>query len=494
MHTDIVIITILTDCELPAVLRAFNIDPTKSPDRIHKGTRFWNTSINNKNIDVDLKVVITAIGEAGNSNSSAFTMEILKEYEPSLICLVGIAAGVHPNLSLGDVVISREVLGYETEKLLPEDVEGRPVHKEPPFSIRQDINHFQGLINKEEIEKKIRTQLEFFSKDSLPPQELIPVSRKVKPVTIASGEKLFGDGSLPTLANIYHDSRILAGEMEGIGFSISSDRGNCPWIIIRGISDFGDPTSKDGRYKDKFHNIASIAAAEVTKLFLEHGYSGSLKPFRGSSVNNVLQTIHPIKVRTILMTIHNKTGIEPLLLHFKNHNITIVATPNTSNFLKSLGYKPIVTFEFAKCTPISLSRGILHPYILAAIAADSHNIAHMQELHDLGINKIDLVFVNTKDPVFSDEADEAKLLDQLSDVQIGGPSLLRWTIKHWRTCAAVVDSGDYTTLLRNMEMNDNELSISTRLRLLSRALHYLSYKDSQTSQIFNALWPNTTWR
>jgi phosphoribosylaminoimidazolecarboxamide formyltransferase/IMP cyclohydrolase len=258
---------------------------------------------------------------------------------------------------------------------------------------------------------------------------------------------------------------------------------------VRGISDYGDPSSKDGRYKDKFHILASIAAAEVAKLFLEMGYTASIAGGRGSAVAETFQDTPPLKVKTVLMTMYSKEGILPLLDYFKSEGIGVIATPNTSKYLKSTGYDCTLTHEFTQSKPISFIRGTLHPYILAAIAANRLDHAQVEELKKVGINKIDLVFVNTLDPLVTDDATTAELLEQLANIQTGGPSLLRWAIKQWRTCTAVVNPADYPLLLRDLKENHNVISPIVRARLLSRALQYLADKDSQTARLLNGLWP-----
>jgi len=190
-----------------------------------------------------------------------------------------------------------------------------------------------------------------------------------------------------------------------------------------------------------------------------------------------------------LVTMHDKNGIEPLLTHFHTSGVEVVATPNTAKFLHALGYTPLTTFEFTKCKPIWNLRGSLHPHILAAIEADPSKPIQVEELNSVGIKKIDMIFVNTKDPVVSDEEEPTRVLQQLAKVNIGGPGLLRWVIKNWRTCAAVVDSGDYPALLSDLKNNNNRLSLSIRIRLLMHALQYLSYKDNQSANLLKAFWP-----
>jgi nucleoside phosphorylase len=491
MPTDVGILTVLPDCELPAVLRAFKVPRNSKPERIG-AVRYWKVDLptSSEHPRGTLRLVITAIGEAGNADASAATTALLKDHRPSLVCLVGIAAGVQQEISRGDVVLARGILGYEMEKLRPGKREGKPQHKEPPFPIRNDLAHFFGRIPATQLSKRIKQHARRIDPENLPPADMTPERYKVKwPYVIASGEKIFGDGTLEQLSDQYHDSRIIAGEMEGIGFAVAAEREGCAWAVIRGISDHGDPKSKDGRYKDRFHHLASISAAEVTRLFLELGYSGPLAPDHPVDVIDLFRDSPPIRVKRVLITAHDKYGLEPLIEHFNANRVEIVATPNTAKHLRALGCKPSITFEFTRCRQLSFVRGTLHPYILGAIAADPRDVDQLNELSSVGVGKIDLVIVNTKDPHVPEDASSPQLLGLLSDVQIGGPSLLRWTIKQWRTCAAVVDPSDYQRLLHDLQENNNEVSATMRSHLLSRALQRLADRDQETAKLLNALWP-----
>lgn len=277
MQMDVGIVCVLTDSELPAVLRAFGISPDHRADENVEGSRYWLVNIVSQAQRRKLRVVITAVGESGNPSASAATTSLIMKYQPGLVCLVGIAAGVQTQLALGDIVIASSVIGYEKEKLLPgDDRDLRPTHKEPPFAIRADLQHFIGRFPYDRLRAGVASQVAALSAASLPPLHLMPSEIHVVAKSIASGEKIFGDGSLADLARTYQDKRIVAGEMEGVGFAVAAERKRCAWIIVRGISDFGDPTSKDGRNKDRFHNFASITAAETTLLFLETQYSAAI--------------------------------------------------------------------------------------------------------------------------------------------------------------------------------------------------------------------------
>jgi nucleoside phosphorylase len=489
VQTDVGIVTILADCELPAVLRAFGRMADAEPDATDGGTRYWLADVECRPLRRRLSVVITVVGESGNSDVSAATTSLIENYRPSLVCLSGIAAGVAGQVRLGDAIIGFEILGYEKEKLLPGDErDRRPSHKEPWYATRADTVLFLSHLPEDTLTGRIDGQLRALPRRALPPRRLIPKPVRVVHKIIASGEKLFGDGSLRTLAETFHDKRIVAGEMEAFGFAVAAERKHCPWLVCRGISDYGDPRSKDGRYKDRFHNYASVVAAEVTHLFLEKDYSGPPPPLSVEAVQEAIATVPDLHVRTVLVTIHDKTGFEPLIRYFIEQHINIVATPNTAAYLRSLGCEPQLTFDFSHCRQISFTRGTLHPYILAATAADPTNADQLAELRAADIAKIELVVVNTKEPQFDDSLSHSELLHRLGDVQIGGASLLRWVVKHWRSCAAVVSPDDYVAVLRSMREHDNVVPLPMRARLLNRALQYVSYKDAETARLLNALW------
>jgi hypothetical protein len=82
------------------------------------------------------------------------------------------------------------------------------------------------------------------------------------------------------LAELNRDKDLIrVGEMEGLGFARACNDQSppVPWLIIRGISDYGDK-SKDGKKrggpkKDEFHACAAAAAATFFRVFLDRSYT-----------------------------------------------------------------------------------------------------------------------------------------------------------------------------------------------------------------------------
>jgi nucleoside phosphorylase len=57
---------------------------------------------------------------------------------------------------------------------------------------------------------------------------------------ILAGGKLLEDGSLPRRADEAH-ARIMAAEMDGAGFAAACEQQRRPWVVVRGIADYGEP-------------------------------------------------------------------------------------------------------------------------------------------------------------------------------------------------------------------------------------------------------------
>ncbi len=270
---DIGIITALPDIELPAVLKTFDLDPKRHEDESIENHRYWFSSIQSLKTQKNLKIVITSIGTSGNIASASATKTLIRNYNPNLLVLVGIAAGLKNKVNLLDVVISENVVGYEYERLTPEGKEQRPKFEHPPHHILQDIRFFEQQVDTVYWNNLFKTLQASLDSKQLPLESISSIPKALLG-TVASGEKLLADGSLADIQKKY-DEKIRAGEMEGIGFSIVSEQDRIPWIVIRGISDFGDPSTKDGRLKDQYHFSAANSASSWLRIFLESAYSGS---------------------------------------------------------------------------------------------------------------------------------------------------------------------------------------------------------------------------
>lgn len=270
---DIGVLTVIP-AELEATLAAFDVkkkkDGFKSPD----GTNYWRTEIRSQRDKRKYNVVISCIGSTGNYDSAAATTALIKEHYPQIVFLLGIAAGVRGAIKIGEVVLSERVIAYEPAALRRRGkrsiVEPRTDAATVEHSIEQDIVAYQPsqtglnrLLHK--IGGKIPEPQPGKEQDY---SAYVASSICVRASTIATGEKLLRDPEkLKTLRRNVH-GKIEVGEMEAGGFYRACRRERVVWLVVRGISDFGDHLKSD-----EFHEFASRSAAAVLVNFVRTGLS-----------------------------------------------------------------------------------------------------------------------------------------------------------------------------------------------------------------------------
>jgi nucleoside phosphorylase len=191
---------------------------------------------------------------------------------------MGIAAGIRNRIKIGEVALSDQVVAYEPASLVKgkHNVRkhiSRPVMPRIVHGLSQDLSNYlasfeakSGRVEKifenlggEYPKKQGKSRAEF--------QKHVAVKASIRASTIASGEKLLKDGlTLYTTQRIH--GKIEVGEMEAVGLAIACEWFDVPWIVVRGISDFGD------RFKDdRFHDFAAMMAASATYDFVKYGLS-----------------------------------------------------------------------------------------------------------------------------------------------------------------------------------------------------------------------------
>ncbi|HVG62431.1 MAG TPA: tetratricopeptide repeat protein [Hyalangium sp.] len=269
-QADIAILTVVP-AELIAARDALGI-PESARFKDEAGTVCYRGKVRSALTRRDYDVVLTCIGRAGNALSAAAVQDGIARYSPQAVLLVGIAAGVRDKVRIGDVVLSERVVAYEPAAVTREQeggsrLEPRPEIRTPPHRMQQDIVHYRP------DEARLRARFErlggTFPSHATGEEALyqahVATRLTAKVATVASGEKLLRDpDKLLEIRSLHGKTEV--GEMEAAGLVEACERSQVPWLVVRGISDFGDEF-KD----DRFHEFASRAAAAVMADFLEHG-------------------------------------------------------------------------------------------------------------------------------------------------------------------------------------------------------------------------------
>lgn len=262
----------LPEIELPALQLAFGLRLGSKPSKEAKGERYWITSLNTE-AGQTLRIVISCVGLSGNTESQIPTERLIEIFEPELLLFTGIGCGIK-KYKLGDVATSDAVWAYEYLKTTRKGPLDRSRAKNTPRHVQDDVSFFSDV---DKWRSHVRKCMRSAPKD-LRPRKSLTHPELNRSVWIASGEKVLGNGELSRL-NARHDM-IRAGEMEGYGFATACEdrRPLVPWLVIRGISDYGDGTKdRVGKTKlprkDEYHFAAAQAAACFAYQLLHCTYS-----------------------------------------------------------------------------------------------------------------------------------------------------------------------------------------------------------------------------
>ena len=282
---DVMVLTVIPE-ELEAARRVLDVgtaDRDKGPD----GTVYFHKTVPSA-LATEYAVALLCIGSAGNPEAAAVASTAIARLKPRAALLMGIAAGMRGKVRIGDVVLSERVVAYEPAAVVSAGgttvEEPRPEIERPPHSMLQDAVTYRPAPD--------RVHSAFVRSGGAipaapPGQEAefaahVATSIAVRRSTIASGEKLLRDPSKLHAVRRLH-GKVEVGEMEAAGFVAACRISAVPWMVFRGISDFGDEL-KD----DRFHGLAACAASAVLFDFVTHGLDlGRFAPLRVNGVGAV---------------------------------------------------------------------------------------------------------------------------------------------------------------------------------------------------------------
>jgi nucleoside phosphorylase len=236
-----------------------------------QGTTYQQGIFSNGESSWDVKVVQTG---AGNVGVAFETERAISYFRPRVVLFIGVAGGVK-DVSLGDVVASTKIYGYESGKA---DSKFSP----RPEAVPASYNLIQ-LARAESRKTDWLRQLRLESK----------YTPHVFVAPMASGEKVIYSTTSETfrlLQENYNDA--IAVEMEGWGFLKAAQANQqVSAIVIRGISDLLDGKSEVDQSGSQ--EIASCHASAFAFTMLAHLELGITEIYNSPipEDNNVLPSI-----------------------------------------------------------------------------------------------------------------------------------------------------------------------------------------------------------
>ena len=189
-------------------------------------------------------------------------------------------------------------------------------------------------------------------------------------------------------------------------------------------------------------------------------------------------------IRTALISVFDKTNLEPLVKKLSDLGVEIYSTGGTQSFIENMGID-VVPVEDLTSYPSILGGRVktLHPKVFGGILSRRDLEEDQKEVEKYEIPFIDLVVVDLY-PFEETVASGASEADIIEKIDIGGISLIRAAAKNFKDVAIVSHRGQYGALLDILETKEGATTLDDRKKLASEAFAVSSHYDSSIFEFF----------
>ena len=199
-----------------------------------------------------------------------------------------------------------------------------------------------------------------------------------------------------------------------------------------------------------------------------------------------------VRLKRALLSCYDKTGLDKLAkVLSKEANIELIASGGTAKHLKNAGLKitsveEITNFPEMPGGMVKTIHPKIHAMILAEIntskeLVDKTNPDQLQFLKNHEIKPIDFVVCNLypfKETVIKQSSIEACR----SQIDIGGPALIRAAAKNYPRVAVITNPDQYEHFLRQIEKQDWRTTFEQRVELAKQAFQAIAEYDYQIAK------------
>jgi len=195
------------------------------------------------------------------------------------------------------------------------------------------------------------------------------------------------------------------------------------------------------------------------------------------------------KITSALVSVFNKDGLEEIIGLLQKHNIAIISTGGTAEFIRKLGVS-VVEVETITNFPSVFGGRVktLTPQIFGGILNRRDNESDQKEKEKYNIQDIDLVIVDLypfEETLKSFQDGKASDEEVIEKIDIGGISLIRAAAKNFNDVVIVPSKNQYAKLAEILK-NGDETTIEERKVFASDAFIVTSHYDIAISGYFNS--------
>ncbi len=184
------------------------------------------------------------------------------------------------------------------------------------------------------------------------------------------------------------------------------------------------------------------------------------------------------KISTALISVFDKTGLEPLVQTLHDMNVEIISTGGTQTFIEKLGV-PVTPVEQLTGYPSILGGRVktLHPKVFGGILNRRNDSGDQEQMKQYELQSIDLVVVDLypfEDTVAAGKSHE----DIIEKIDIGGIALIRATAKNYADTTIVASKEKYQPLVDCLKANNGSVPDATRAEFATHAFRVSSGYDT----------------
>ena len=211
---------------------------------------------------------------------------------------------------------------------------------------------------------------------------------------------------------------------------------------------------------------------------------------------NIVQKIDDrVEIRNVLLSVFDKTGLDALvsgLLSACPH-VRFYSTGGTYKAVQALlgadAAKRLVSVSDYTGQP-EMRGGLVKTLdfkIYLGLLGETYNAAHQADLQRTGAVAFDMVVANLYP--FKQVIAQAGVSPEQArtNVDIGGPCMIRAAAKNYIRVASVTDAADYPALIAEAGAHGGSLSFATRLALMKKAFAHTAAYDAAIAAHFAPL-------
>jgi phosphoribosylaminoimidazolecarboxamide formyltransferase/IMP cyclohydrolase len=194
-----------------------------------------------------------------------------------------------------------------------------------------------------------------------------------------------------------------------------------------------------------------------------------------------METSRPIK--RALLSVSDKAGIVEFARELAEQGVEILSTGGTCKLLADNGINVTEVSDYTGFPEMMDGRvKTLHPKIHGGILARRGIDEEIMSVNE--IKAIDMVVVNLYPFAATVANPDCTLEDAIENIDIGGPTMVRAAAKNHKDVTIVVNSTDYSRILKEMNENEGSLVYKTRFDLAIAAYEHTAQYDGMIANYF----------